>query len=53
MQPKELTNRIGITVQNLSILKKRHSKGFTPRNTHRYLQCLPGGVIEFQDKISF
>lgn len=51
MRSKELAERIGITEQNLSILKTGKAKALrlsTLENLCKALDCQPGDLIEYQ-----
>lgn len=53
MSSKELAERIGITMANLSILKSGKAKAVrftTLEAICRELNCQPGDLFEFQDK---
>ena len=53
IRSKELAEAIGITEQNLSILKTGKAKAIrlgTLDNICRYLQCQPGDILEFRDE---
>jgi putative transcriptional regulator len=55
MQSKELANRIGITVQNLSILKRGKARAVRLETLNaicKVLECQPGDILEFQDEDS-
>jgi len=50
MRSKELAQRIGITVQNLSILKTGKAKAIrlsTLESLCHHLDCQPGDILEF------
>jgi putative transcriptional regulator len=52
VRSKELAEAIGITEQNLSILKTGKAKAIrlsTLEAICRYLECQPGDVLEFKD----
>ena len=52
IRSKELAEAIGITEQNLSILKTGKAKAIrlaTLDAICRYLQCQPGDVLEFDE----
>lgn len=52
MRSNELAEAIGITEQNLSILKTGKAKAIrlsTLDAICRYLNCQPGDLLEFQD----
>lgn len=54
IRSKELAEAIGITEQNLSILKTGKAKAIRLETLNaicRYLQCQPGDVLEFQEEI--
>ena len=49
---QDLAEVVGITVQNLSILKTGKAKAIrfsTLENICKHLQCQPGDILEFQD----
>jgi putative transcriptional regulator len=51
MKPQDLADRIGIRVQNLSILKtvKAKAVGFSPlESIFQCLDCQPGDILEFK-----
>jgi putative transcriptional regulator len=51
MRSKELAERIGITEQNVSLLKSGKVKGVrfdTLENICRALDCQPGDILEYQ-----
>ncbi len=51
IRSKELAEAIGITEQNLSILKTGKAKAFrlsTLDTICHYLQCQPGDILEYQ-----
>ena len=51
MRSKELAARIGITEQNLSILKSGRAKGVrfeTLENICKALDCQPGDLLEYR-----
>lgn len=51
IRSKELAEAIGITEQNLSILKNGKAKAIrlsTLNNICTYLQCQPGDILEHQ-----
>lgn len=53
IRSKELAEAVGITEQNLSILKTGKAKAirFSTLNAIcEYLQCQPGDVLEYRDK---
>jgi putative transcriptional regulator len=53
MKLQDLAEAVGITVQNLSILKTGKAKAIrfsTLESICRYLQCQPGDILEFQDE---
>lgn len=53
IRSKELAEKIGITEQNLSILKTGKAKAmrFSTLNAIcQYLQCQPGDILEFIDQ---
>lgn len=55
IRSKELAEAIGITEQNLSILKTGKAKALrlsTLDAICKYLQCQPGEVLEFKDEKS-
>jgi putative transcriptional regulator len=48
---QDLSEAIGITVQNLSILKTGKAKAIrfsTLESICKYLECTPGDILEFQ-----
>lgn len=52
IRSKELAEAIGITEQNLSILKTGKAKAFrlsTLDAICHYLQCQPGDILEYQN----
>ena len=53
IRSKELADAIGITEQNLSILKTSKAKAIrlsTLDAICNYLQCQPGDILEFNNK---
>jgi len=47
----ELANRVGISLANLSVLKKNHAKAVrfsTLEGICRALDCQPGDILEFE-----
>nr|WP_253308531.1 helix-turn-helix transcriptional regulator [Rickettsia endosymbiont of Ceutorhynchus assimilis] len=49
---QDLAEAVGITVQNLSILKTGKAKAVrfsTLENICQYLNCQPGDILEFQE----
>jgi putative transcriptional regulator len=53
MRSKELAERIGITEQNVSLLKSGKVKGVrfdTLENICRALDCQPGDILEYQSE---
>ena len=51
MKLQDLAQAIGITVQNLSILKTGKAKAIrfsTLEHICKYLNCQPGDILEFQ-----
>lgn len=51
MRSKELAERVGITEQNISLLKSGKVKGVrfdTLENICRALDCQPGDILEFR-----
>ena len=53
IRSKELAEKIGITEQNLSILKTGKAKAmrFSTLNAIcQYLQCQPGDILEYVDQ---
>jgi len=55
VRSKELAKNIGITEQNLSILKTGKAKAIrfsTLDAICRYLDCQPGDLLEFSDELS-
>ena len=56
VRSKELAEAIGITEQNLSILKMGKAKAIrliTLDAICRYLKCQPGVLLEFKERICF
>lgn len=54
MRSKELAEKIGITEQNLSILKTGKAKAIrlsTLEAICRELECQPGDILEYQDDV--
>lgn len=54
MKLQDLADRIGITVQNLSILKTGKAKAVrfsTLESICEYLDCQPGDILEFKKDI--
>ena len=54
MRSKELAEKIGITEQNLSILKTGKAKAVrlsTLEAICRELECQPGDILEYQDEV--
>jgi putative transcriptional regulator len=52
MRSKELAERVGITEQNISLLKSGKVKGVrfdTLENICRALECQPGDILEFRE----
>lgn len=52
---KELAKVVGITEANLSLLKRGKVKGVrfeTLASICQYLDCQPGDILEFQNKLS-
>ena len=52
MKLQDLAELIGITVQNLSILKTGKAKAIrfsTLESICEYLECQPGDILEFKD----
>ena len=52
MKSNELAQLIGITVQNLSILKTGKAKAIrfsTLEEICRHLECQPGDILEYQE----
>jgi putative transcriptional regulator len=52
MQLNELSNRVGITVSNLSILKQGKAKAIKLSTLDlicKALNCQPGDILEYQD----
>ena len=48
----ELSEKVDITLANLSVLKKNHARAirFTTLNAIcKVLECQPGDILEFQD----
>lgn len=53
IRSKELAEAVGITEQNLSILKTGKAKAIrlsTLDSICRYLQCQPGDILEFKEE---
>ena len=53
MRSKELAERIGITEQNVSLLKSGKVKGVrfdTLENICRALDCQPGDILEYRSE---
>jgi putative transcriptional regulator len=53
MKLQELAELIGITIQNLSILKTGKAKAIrfsTLANICKHLKCQPGDILEFKKK---
>lgn len=53
MRSRELAERIGITEQNVSMLKSGRVKGVrfeTLEKICRVLECQPGDLLEFREK---
>lgn len=51
MRSKELARRLGITVQNVSLLKSGKVKGArfeTLEKTCEVLECKPGDILDFE-----
>lgn len=54
MRLQDLADRIGITVQNLSILKTGKAKAIRFSTLERiceYLDCQPGDILEFKKDV--
>lgn len=54
MKLQDLSDRIGITVQNLSILKTGKAKAIrfsTLESICQCLECQPGDILEFTEEI--
>jgi putative transcriptional regulator len=54
MRSKELAERIGITEQNVSLLKSGKVKGVrfdTPARICAVLECQPGDVLEYRVEV--
>ncbi|KQV20782.1 Cro/Cl family transcriptional regulator [Rhizobium sp. Root1203] len=52
MRSRELAERVGITEQNISLLKSGKVKGVrfdTLENICRALECQPGDILEFRE----
>lgn len=52
MSLTELSEKVGISMTNLSLLKKGHVKGIrfnTLEAICRVLECKPGDIIDFQE----
>ncbi len=55
IRSKELAEAIGITEQNLSVLKTGKAKAIrlsTLEAVCQYLECQPGDILEFRDEES-
>lgn len=55
MSLTELSERVGITMANLSILKTGKAKAVrlsTLESICRILQCQPGDILEFRDHVN-
>ncbi len=55
IRSKALAEAIGITEQNLSILKTGKAKAIRLETLNaicHYLQCQPGDILEFQEEVS-
>jgi len=53
MSLTELTEKVGITMANLSILKKGHAKAIrfsTLDKICEVLECQPGDILEYSNK---
>ncbi len=53
MSLTELTDKVGITMANLSILKKGHAKAIrfsTLDKICEILECQPGDILEYANK---
>lgn len=53
MSLTELTEKVGITMANLSILKKGHAKAIrfsTLDKICEVLECQPGDILEYNDE---
>ena len=53
MRSKELADRIGITEQNVSVLKSGKVKGIrfeTLEKIYAVLQCQPGDILEYRSE---
>jgi putative transcriptional regulator len=53
MKLQDLAEAIGITIQNLSILKTGKAKAIrfsTLDSICKYLQCQPGDILEYREK---
>jgi len=53
MRSRELSEKIGITEQNVSVLKSGKAKGVrfeTLEKICRALECQPGDILEFRDE---
>ena len=54
MQSKELAERVGITLANLSILKTGKAKAVrfsTLDSICKELECQPGDILEYRDEV--
>jgi putative transcriptional regulator len=54
MKLNELSERVGISVQNLSVLKTGKARAIrfsTLEKLCRALECSPGDLIEFRDEL--
>jgi len=54
MKLQDLADRVGITVQNLSILKTGKAKAIrfsTLENICECLECQPGDILEFKKEV--
>lgn len=52
MKLQDLADKIGITIQNLSILKTGKAKAIrfsTLESICKYLDCQPGDILEFKE----
>ena len=53
VRSRELSEKIGITEQNVSVLKSGKAKGVrfeTLEKICRALECQPGDILEFRDE---
>jgi putative transcriptional regulator len=50
----ELSEKVGVTIANLSILKQGHARAIrfsTLEGICRALDCQPGDILEFQENV--